>query len=245
MTELDDGLRQALTLGRGYYDKKEYARAERYLAQVVEQNQSFADVYNMLGVIYHDAGQYEKAQRAFEAALRLNPGYTDAALNLAVIYNDTGKYQAAQEVYRQALSRSGAAPGTLDRFVKGKLANMYADVGDVWLSAGMIAEAATEYRRALELCPTFIDIRARLAGAHRDAGQREEAIREYEEIVRQNPTYIPARLSLGLVLQAVGRVEEAVRQWDAVLQIAPGNRNAEIYLKLAEGEPRGAPPGGR
>ncbi|MFL5298853.1 MAG: tetratricopeptide repeat protein, partial [Anaeromyxobacteraceae bacterium] len=99
--------------------------------------------------------------------------------------------------------------------------------------------------RALELCPTYIDIRARLAGAHRDAGQREEAIREYEEIVRQNPTYIPARLSLGLVLQAVGRVEEAVRQWDAVLQIAPGNRNAEIYLKLAEGEPRGAPPGGR
>ena len=44
--------------------------AEQYLTQVVEQNQSFADVYNMLGVIYHDQGQYQKALRAFEAALR-------------------------------------------------------------------------------------------------------------------------------------------------------------------------------
>src|SRR5512142_2771267 len=125
MTELDDDLKQALALGRAYYLKKEYVRAERYLAQVVERNQSFADVYNMLGVIYHDQGQYQKAQRAFEAALRINPGYTDAALNLAVTYNDTGKYRDAQETYRQALSRSGATPSKLDRFVQGKLANLY------------------------------------------------------------------------------------------------------------------------
>ena len=93
MTELDDSLKQALTLGRAYYLKKEYARAEQYLAQVVEQNQSFADVYNMLGVIYHDQGQFARAQRAFEAALRINPAYTEAALNLAVTYNDRGKYE--------------------------------------------------------------------------------------------------------------------------------------------------------
>jgi tetratricopeptide (TPR) repeat protein len=235
--ELDDTLRQSLTLGRAYYEKKDYARAEQYLAQVVEQNQSFADVYNMLGVIYHDAGHYQKAQRAFEAALRINPGYTDAALNLAVIYNDTGKYQAAQDTYRQAISRSGAAPGQLDRFVKGKLANMYADVGDVWLSAGAFAEAVGEYERALALCPTFVDIRARLAAAHRDSGQRDRAIAEYEEIVRQNPSYVPARLSLGLALQGAGRRDEAVRQWEAVLAVSPGNRNAEMYLKMAGADP--------
>jgi tetratricopeptide (TPR) repeat protein len=240
MSELDDTLKQALTLGRAYYLRKEYVRAEQYLEQVVEENQSFADVYNMLGVIYHDQGQYQKAQRAFEAALRINPGYTDAGLNLAVIYNDTGKYEAARDVYRQALSRSGAAPGRLDRFVKGKLANMYADVGDVWLSSGMHAEAVREYQRALELCPTFIDIRAKLAAAHRDAGDRERAIAEYEEIVRQNPSYVPARLSLGLTLHAAGRREEAVRNWTAVLELAPGNRSAEMYLKMADAAERPA-----
>src|SRR3974390_3539069 len=113
---MTDTLKQAFELGRGYYLKREYGLAEQYLTEVVERNQSFADVYNMLGVIYHDQGQYQKALRSFEAALRINPGYTDAALNLAVLYNDTGKYQAARDTYRQALDHSGAAPGQLDRF---------------------------------------------------------------------------------------------------------------------------------
>jgi tetratricopeptide (TPR) repeat protein len=231
---MDETLRQALALGHGHYLKKEYGPAEQYLTQVVEQNQSFADVYNMLGVIYHDQGQYQKALRAFEAALRINPGYTDAALNLAVTYNDTGKYKEAQETYRHALSRSGARQGKIDRFVGGKLANMYAEIGDVWLSSGFYAEAIREYRRALELGPAFVDIRSKLAGALRDLGDREQAIQEYEEAVRQAPNYVPARLNLGLSLFAAGRRDEAVKHWMAVLEISPGNRNAELYLDLAK-----------
>jgi tetratricopeptide (TPR) repeat protein len=230
---MDETLKQALALGQGYYLKREYGLAEQYLTQVVEQNQSFADVYNMLGVIFHDQGQYQKALRAFEAALRINPGYTDAALNLAVTYNDTGKYKEAQETYRHALSRSGARQGKIDRFVQGKLANMYADIGDVWLSSGLYAEAIQEYRRALELGPAFADVRSRLAGALRDSGEREQAIKEYEEVVRHSPSYVPARLNLGLSLFAAGRREEAVKHWRAVLEISPGNRNAEMYLQLA------------
>ena len=230
---MDETLKQALALGQGYYLKREYGLAEQYLTQVVEQNQSFADVYNMLGVIFHDQGQYQKALRAFEAALRINPGYTDAALNLAVTYNDTGKYKEAQETYRHALSRSGARQGKIDRFVQGKLANMYADIGDVWLSSGLYAEAIHEYRRALELGPAFVDVRSRLAGALRDSGEREQAIKEYEEVVRQSPSYVPARLNLGLSLFAAGRRDEAVKHWRAVLEISPGNRNAELYLQLA------------
>ncbi len=133
---MDEALKQLLTLGRGYFDKKQYAQAEQYLSQFVEQNQSFADVYNMLGIIYHDQGQFARAQRAFESALRINPGYTEAALNLAVIYNDMGKYAEAKEVYQTALSRQKNAPGEMDPFVKGKIANMYADIGNVFASNG-------------------------------------------------------------------------------------------------------------
>src|SRR5574337_462460 len=151
---MDDALRQLLTLGRGYFEKKQFQEAESYLTQVVEQNQSFADVYNMLGIIYHDQGQFARAQRAFEAALRLNPAYTDAALNLAVIYNDMGKYAEAKQVYQSALTRQRSSPNKMDPFVKGKIANMYAEIGDVYLSTGMVEEAIAEFRRAIELGPT-------------------------------------------------------------------------------------------
>jgi tetratricopeptide (TPR) repeat protein len=239
---MDDVLKEKLALGRFHYARREFARAEQYLTPVVEGNPTFADVYNMLGVCFHDQGHYQKAQRAFEAALRLNPAYTDAALNLAITYNDTGKYREAQEAYQQALTTSGAAPGQLDHFVKGKLANMYADIGDVYLSAGLYPEAITELQRALSLCPTFVDIRARLAGALRDSGRREEAIREYDEVVRQNPVFIPGRLNLGLCLYAAGRLGEAADQWNEVLRVSPGNHSAELYLKFAGLDPSSAPP---
>jgi cytochrome c-type biogenesis protein CcmH/NrfG len=59
---------------------------------------------------------------------------------------------------------------------------------------------------------------------------------EYEQVIKQSPTYVPARLNLGLSLLAAGRKEEAVEQWTAVLAISPGNRNASLYLDLAEGQ---------
>jgi tetratricopeptide (TPR) repeat protein len=239
---MDDVLKEKLALGRFHYARREFARAEQYLSQVVEGSPTFADVYNMLGVCFHDQGQYQKAQRSFEAALRLNPAYTDAALNLAITYNDTGKYREAQDAYQQALTTSGAAPGRLDNFVRGKLANMHADIGEVYLSAGLYLEAIAELRRALDLCPTFVDIRARLAGAMRDSGRRADAIREYEEVVRQNPNFVPGRLNLGLCLYADGRLPEAADQWNEVLRVSPGNHSAELYLKFAGMDPSGAPP---
>jgi tetratricopeptide (TPR) repeat protein len=156
-------------------------------------------------------------------------------LNLAVTYNDTGRYKEAEETYRHALSRSGAKEGRLDRFVQGKLANMYADIADVYLAAGMHSQAIAEFRRALELGPGFVDLRARLAGALRDAGERDEALREYEEVVRQAPAFVSARLNLGLALFAAGRKDEAVAQWRKVLELSPGNRNAEMYLQHIAG----------
>ena len=229
---MDDSLKQLLTLGRGYFERKQYAEAEKYLAPVVEQNQSFADVYNMLGVIYHDQGQFARAQRAFEAALRLNPAYTDAALNLAVIYNDLGKYREAKEVYAAALGRQREAPNRIDPFVKGKIANMYADIADVLVSSGLLAEAVTDFRRALELGPTFVDIRLKLANVLRDLGDHENSLLEFEEILRINPEYVPGRVHYGIALYSAGRKEDALAVWEDVLARYPGNRSAQMYLNL-------------
>ena len=224
---MDEILKEKLALGRFHYVRREFARAEQYLTQVVEGNPTFADVYNMLGVCFHDQGHYQKAQRAFEAALRLNPAYTDAALNLAITYNDTGRYKEAQEAYQQALSTSGAAPGQLDHFVRGKLANMYADIGDVYLSSGLYPEAIAELRRALALCPAFVDIRARLAAALRDSGRRDEAIVEYEEVVRQNAYLHPGAAqpgALALRRRPQGRGRRPVERGPARLPRQPQRR---------------------
>ena len=229
---MDDTLREALATGRELYRQKEFVRAEPYLAQIAEAKLPYADVYNMLGVVYHDVGQFTKAQACFEEALRINPAYTEASLNLAVTYNDMGRYAEARDLYLGALTTSTRPGGKLYSFVMGKLANMYADIAEVFAAAGAFDEAIAEYRRALALRPTFVDLRLRLAQALRDAGRPEDALRELRAILAQNADYLPARLSLGLTLFSTGDPKGALEELESVLQAHPDHPRAKVYRDM-------------
>jgi tetratricopeptide (TPR) repeat protein len=234
---MDDRLRQLIALGRDHYVAGEYDKAEQYLSQVVKENRGFADIFNMLGVIFHDQGRFAEAEDAFENALRINPGYTEAALNLSVTYNDRGKYQKAREVYASAMSRSSQQPSSMDPFARGKLANMHADLGVAYADMGLHLDAVRELRRALELCPTFIDIRTRLGNVYRDMGDGESAVAEYARVKATKPEYLPARLALGVTLYSLGRRDDAIAEWEAILERVPGDRRARAYLRMVRDQP--------
>jgi tetratricopeptide (TPR) repeat protein len=196
----------------------------------------------MLGVIYHHLGEFESAQKAFQKALEINPGYVEAALNLAIVCNDMGQYERAKQVYGDAVARArskqprepnGDEP--LDTYTKGKIANLHAAVGDGYLSVRRPNDAAAELRRALSLCPTFVDLRLKLASALREAGDVDGALSEFRIAVQHAPAYVPARVALGTALYASGKLDEAVSQWEEVLRMDPSHRTAGMYLKLARG----------
>jgi tetratricopeptide (TPR) repeat protein len=229
---MDEVLREALATGRELYRQKEYVRAEPHLAKLAEKKLPYADVYNMLGVVYHDVGQFSRAQACFEEALRINPAYIEASLNLAVTYNDMGRYAEARDLYLAALTSSTRPGGKLDSFVMGKVANMYADIAEVFASAGAFDEAIGEYRRALALRPTFVDLRLRLAQALRDAGRAPEALHELRAILVQNPAYVPARVALGLTLFSTGDHAASLAELEAVLAAQPDHAHARVYRDM-------------
>lgn len=229
---MDEKLRESLATGRELYRQKDYMRAEPHLAQVAAANVPYADVHNMLGVIYHDLGQFSKAQQCFEEALRINPAYTEASLNLAVTYNDMGRYAEAKELYLGALTSSTRPGGKLDSFVMGKLANMYADIAEVYASSGAFEEAIGEYRRALALRPTFVDIRLKLAQALRDVGRPQDALRELKAILAQSPDFMPARIHHGLTLFSTGDSAGAIRELETIVAETPDNNRARLYLDM-------------
>src|SRR5262245_44851469 len=212
---MDDRLRQLITLGREHYQAREYDKAAQYLTQVVQEHRGFADIFNMLGVIMHAQGHFQRAQECFEESLKINPNYTEAALNLAVTYNDLGKYAQARDVYGKAIARSRAQPRQLDPFARGRIANMHADIGSAYHGVAFYPEAIREYQKALELCPTFVDLRTRLAAVYRDVGDVTAALRELEVVKSTHPKFVPARVALGLAMLAAGRRDEATREWEA------------------------------
>src|SRR5690606_5151998 len=150
---MNEEIRQRLALGREHYNRREFSKAESMLRQAVSLGARYADVFNMLGVIRHEKGELDSARAAFQQALDLNPEYTEAALNLVVTYNDMGRYEDAREIYQKLVTRGERTPGGIDPYVRGKIANLHADLATAYQEAGLAAEGMHELRKAVLLCP--------------------------------------------------------------------------------------------
>jgi tetratricopeptide (TPR) repeat protein len=235
---MDDHLKQLLLLGREHYQKREFEQAEYLLKQVVQHTDRFADVFDMLGVIAHSLGDFSRAEECFEKAVSLNPNYTEAQLNLMVTYNDLGKYDSAREIYARIRGRAAGGDGQSDPFAMGKIANMHAEISQAYHDAGMAADAVIELERALALCPTFADLRTRLAVLYRDMGQKDRAREQLEVAKHHNPNYVQARVLLGVSLLSAGEHAAAIGEFEAVLARDDGHKSAQMYLKIAHTQRR-------
>jgi tetratricopeptide (TPR) repeat protein len=231
-----DEIRNLFNEGKKAFQSHQYERAQHVFLQLIEKTPYFADVFNMLGVINHSSGQFNDAVHFFEKALEINPKYTEALLNLAVLYNDLGDYKKARQLYAKVQAKSKEHKGSkMDPFIRAKLANRHADVGDIYEGIGFYREAIEEYNKALKLAPNFHDIRCKLAICLREMRKFSDAVKEFRKVIKANPRYHYAQVQLGVTQYASGKIKDAVKQWNAVLQKAPDNDGAKMYLRLASG----------
>jgi tetratricopeptide (TPR) repeat protein len=223
--------KELLERGKQHFESKNYPRAEQIFVKVLRAGSRFADILNMLGVIYHVEGKFNNAIESFEEALEINPNYTEATLNLAILYNDLGEYKKAKGLYSQVRKRGAS---DLDPILKGKIANMHANLGDTYRSIGRYIEAAEEYKKALKLCPIFVDIQTKLGISYRENGQKELAVKEFTQAIDKKPSYLPAQIQLGVTLYAGGQKDKAAKAWEGVLKKDKENQVAKIYLRLCK-----------
>lgn len=220
-------------IGKQYFDKKEYHRAETYLRQAMKKGIKYADVFNMIGVIEHIEGKFDSAIKMFKEALKINPNYTEALLNLAVLYNDLGSYAEAKKLYTN-LSRSQKTKHRhIEPVLKGKLSNLHANIGDIYRELGLYHYAIDEYTKALSLNPGYIDIRTKLGISYRENGNLQQSLSELKKVVRTDPSYVTARIQLGVTYYSMKKFAEARKQWREALKKDPKNEYAEMYLRLA------------
>jgi len=232
---MDDTLKNDLLLGREHYERREYEAAEKRLLEVVKQTQSYADVFNMLGVIQHDRGDFQEARKYFEKAVEINPSYTEASLNLAVTYNDLGLYSEARKAYADMRERAVGDSKMPDPFARKKIANMHGELAAAYAEYGMLHEAVSEYRKGLRLAPEFADLRTKLGNVLRELGDLDGAKMEYREALRHNPKYVLAHVVLGVTFLTQGRRDEASECFETALGIDPANKSAQMYLRMVRG----------
>src|ERR1043165_2130445 len=241
---MDERIKGLLVRGREHYQKREFDKADYLLREVIKHSDSYADVFDMLGIIAHSRGDLHAAVRYFERAVALNPSYTEALLNLAVTYNDLGRYEAARQIHSRVRKLGNAGPVQIDPFARGKIANMHADLGQAYAETGIIHEAIEQYLKAVHLCPSFADLRTRLGNLYRDAGDLGRAREQYEGAKNANPKYVPARVLLGVALFSLGDSVAAMNEWREVLELDPDNKSAQMYVRIIETQSNHPPPHG-
>jgi tetratricopeptide (TPR) repeat protein len=231
--------RRAYALGRDSFTGGRDDEAMTWLNLLVTTRSDYADVHYMLGVLHERRNDTAAAARSLREALRINPGYAEAALALAGVYEQAGDYDRSREIAQRARSL-GAEDGGLDPTTRGKLANMQADLGDAYARAGELREAIDAYRKALDRCPTFHDIRFRLGVALREAGLPDRALAEFGRILRANPGFAEAAIQRALTLYSLGRSEEALAELRAVAVAHPTREDAPMYVRLLTARHHGA-----
>lgn len=224
---------ELVAIGKQFFDKKQYNKAESYLKQVVGQGVKYADVFNMLGVINHIDGKFDSSITLFKEALKINPRYTEALLNLAVLYNDLGNYSEAKKLYTNLHKSRKSKDKQIEPVLKGKLSNLHANIGDIYKNLGLYSHAIEEYKKALSLNSGYLDIRTKLGISYRENGELSKSLAELKKVVKSDQKYIHARIQLGVTFYSMKKQTDATKQWQEAVKRDPKNEYAQMYLRLA------------
>ena len=226
--------RTAYQSGCRSYERGDDNDALTQFAELIETRDDFADVHYRIGVLLERKNELSSAEESLRKAIHLNPSYAEARLALATIYERQGDFERSQEIAAPVGGVGKSTTGALDPTTRGKLANLQAEMGDAYREAGELRDAIEAYRKALDRCPTFHDIRFRLGVVLRDAGLPSQSLTEFRRVLRGNPTFLDAAVQFALTLYTLGRNDDAVEQWNEVLKRDPAHRDARMYLRLVQ-----------
>ncbi len=222
--------REAYRLGRECFERGDVKGALSRFQLLLETHPRFADVHYMVGLLHERQGDLEAATESLERAVHINPGYAEAMIALVSVYERRGEYESSRALAERMSTRG--TPGSLDATTRGKLANLQAALGDAYREAGDLREAIAAYRKALDRCPAFHDIRHRLGVALREVGLPSRAAAEFKRVLRANPSYLDSAVQLGLTWYTMGRTDQALEIWQEVAERDPERADARMYLRM-------------
>ncbi|MBU4484196.1 tetratricopeptide repeat protein [bacterium] len=140
-------------------------------------------VYRQVAESYEKDGFYLKAVTVYKSILRLNPSLMEVNKSLAEIYEQMGLSKDALYQY-QILASSYEQKGLVDKALEVR-------------------------RRLVELEPSEVTLRLRLAELYQWEGQEQESLDEYERVAEQ--------------YRAEGKIDRAIDLYEKILAHRPDN----------------------
>lgn len=184
-------------------------RAKAYVDRALQSNSSFVEAILLDAVLEYEAGRPDTALVRAREAVELEPAIGVGRLEQAHGCHGDGR---EQEVVQHLLAMASTVSGD---------AGLHARMADSYMRDRMFTEAATEYRKALDIAPQRAELHCRLGQSLLAQGRTAEAVDTFNDAVRLNPASAEAQAHLGLAQQALGRLAEAAQAFRRAQELNP------------------------
>ncbi|MDH3457758.1 MAG: tetratricopeptide repeat protein [Gemmatimonadota bacterium] len=232
---------QQLQLAKSRFALQDYHGTIHLLEELISEGRAFADVYHLIGLSYELVDQPERALEAFDNALLVNPTYVEAHIHRGIVLAGLGREEDAESAFAAAKKVGGAERGGVSAHHAAKLANKHADLGEAYAEARDLARAIQQFERALELGPSFHDLRLRLGRLLLDAGRTLEAREELAVVAKERPDMVEGRAAYGLACYLCGDASTARSTWQDLAREYPEERRVKAYLSMLDRSAAGPP----
>jgi tetratricopeptide (TPR) repeat protein len=216
--------------GISYAGIGDYRRAVDHLMKTVSIMPDHSLALSNLGLAYEVMGDFKNAEFWYQKTLESDNKNTMAVSKLAGLYRAMNQPDKAMSYLQQAVRLY--EEGLQKTASKEAQANIYADLGEVYFSAGAYDLAEKNIRSALSLNPQTPNLHYNLALVYEATGNRNQALIEYQKETQLYPNNYQAFNNLGLLFQEQNRFEEAAVCFQKVIQLDP--KNPRGYSLLAQ-----------
>ena len=102
-----------ITLGTLYYNRQEYALAEKHYRSAIQIDPRYALAHFDLGNVLDETGRVEEAINTYKTAIQLAPTYADAHYNIALAYEKMREPRKALQHWRAYVKLDTTGPWTV------------------------------------------------------------------------------------------------------------------------------------
>ncbi|WP_414572723.1 tetratricopeptide repeat protein [Nostoc sp. CCY 9925] len=246
-----------IQLGDECFKKGEYTNAIASYNQILEVNNSDADLYYKRGLALYQIGDYEQAIADYSQAIQINmndaKSYNKRGLSLYQI----GRLQEAINDYTQAIrinpnlavayknraearSHLGDNQGAIEDYTQAIKINP--DYADVYKNRGIaryLLGTPPVFSQAIKVNPQDAVAYKNRGNARSDLGDFQGAIEDYTQAIEINPNYIDAYYNRGNARFDLGDFEGAFEDYTQAIQINSNYADAyynrgNIRLEMAD-----------
>ncbi|MFA5864112.1 MAG: tetratricopeptide repeat protein [Phycisphaerae bacterium] len=218
-----------------------YLPAAEWFSRAIDVNDRLLNAYVGLSVAQYHTGLQDKASETIELAAAIEPNTTMLFAEVARLELKASAARQAKEYLEPQTDNRTVAKQLLDiqteRFAYAleshpQRADWHYRFGLLLKAQGKVAQAAVEFRLAVDINPDYVKAMVKLGLALYELNKKDEAQKYFERAVILEPGFADVHYQLGLIYSDQARYPMAVEEFEQSLR--RNGQNIDALAALAQ-----------